>query len=250
MKTRRYQKRIYRDWVRTGKLKKTHVIVQETDLAVYCDTAADPLFIEKRVRLYRRQIEGYIAKDRRFLESLRPVEVELRAPPIVKNMAAQAKKANVGPMAAVAGAIAEAVGKDLLRRGHQEVIVENGGDIFLKIKKPRLIGFYAGVSRFSGSIALKVRPADTPEGICASSGTVGHSLSFGCADSVAVISKNAALADAVATACANLVCPKQDLSKAVAFARSIKGIKGVVIITRDNLASWGNVTFSVKRQKK
>ncbi|MEW6074981.1 MAG: UPF0280 family protein [Candidatus Omnitrophota bacterium] len=250
MKTHKYQKRIYRDWARSGQLKKTHVVVQETDLAVYCDPAADPLFIERRVQVYRRQIEGYIAKDRRFLESLKPVEVELRAPAIVRNMATQAKKANVGPMAAVAGAIAEAVGRDLLKKGHTEVIVENGGDLFLKIKKPRLVGFYAGTSPFSGRIALEVRPEDTPEGICTSSGTVGHSLSFGCADSVAIVSTNAALADAVATACANLVSGTQDLPKAVTFARSVGGIKGVVIIAKGNLASWGSIVFSVKGAKK
>lgn len=250
VKTHTYQRRFYREWTGTGSLRQSHVVVKETDLVVYCDKAVDPLFIEKRIKVCRGFIEHYIAKDRRFLESLKPIEVELRAPPIVRNMAAQAKKANVGPMAAVAGAIAEAVGKGLLRKGCKEVIVENGGDIFLKINKPRLIGLYAGTSRFSGSIALKVKPEDTPQGICASSGTVGHSLSFGCADCVVIVSKSASLADAVATACANLVCGRQDLQRAIAFARSIRGVEGAVMITEDALASWGNVTFSIRKQKK
>ena len=130
-----------------------------------------------------------------------------------------------------------------MKAGHKDVIIENGGDIFLKTRKTRTIGIYAGKSKLWNTLKLKVSPKDTPIGVCTSSGTVGHSLSFGCADSVIILSKNTALADAVATAVGNMVHTKKDLQKAVDFARVIKGIVGVVIILKNNMISWGKVEF-------
>lgn len=241
MKSDQYQKRFYRDWVKAGDLCSARVTVQETDLQVFSDKPIDEDFVAERVRFYRRQIQSYIEKDKRFLTSLKPITVELNAPSIVKAMSNAARKANVGPMAAVAGAIAQFLGKDLLKKDYQELIIENGGDIFLKVNKPRRIGVYAGKSKLSRRIYLKIKPKDSPVGICTSSGTVGHSLSFGLADSVVIIARDASLADAVATATANLVNAKNDLEKAVKFARAIEDVSGVVIILKNNLASWGKI---------
>lgn len=244
MKSDKYQKRFYRNWVKAEDLHKAQITVQETDVQILADKPIDKKFVEERIRLYRRQIESYIQKDRRFLVSLKPLAVELHAPLIVKEMSEAARKANVGPMAAVAGAIARYVGKDLLRKGYKEVIVENGGDIFLKTLKTRSVGIYAGKSRLSNKLYLKIKPEDTPIGICASSGTVGHSLSFGSADTVVIVSKNASLADAAATAVANRVNSEKDLKKAMQYARSLQDIKGAVIIINNNLASFGEIEFA------
>ena len=241
MKTNRYQKRFYRDWAKHKDLHLARVVTKETDLEILTNKPLDKKFVEERIRLYRWQIENYITRENRFLTSLKPISVELNAPLIVKEMARAAEKANVGPMAAVAGAIAEFVGKDLLKSGYKDVIIENGGDIFLKTRKARAIGIYAGKSRQWNKLSLKIKAKDTPVGICTSSGNVGHSLSFGCADSVVILSKNASLADAVATATANLARTKQDLAFALDFARSIRGVSGVVIILKNDLVSWGSV---------
>ena len=222
----------------------THIVVKETDLQILTDRPIDVKFVTERIRLYRWQIENYISKDRRFNTSLKPISVELGAPAVVKEMSKAAKIVNVGPMAAVAGAIAQAVGSDLLKEGYGEVIVENGGDIFLKVKETRSVGIYANKNNIFNNLSLKIRPSDTPLGICASSGRVGHSLSFGNADSVIVLAKNAGLADAAATATGNLVKSAQDFKKALAFIQSIKGIKGCVIILKNNLASRGKIEFS------
>lgn len=246
MKTSKYQRRFYRDWVKAKDLVLTNITAKETDLQVLTNKPLDKSFIEDRIRAFRWDIENYIDRDRRFLTALKPLAVELSAPEIVKEMAAQSKKANVGPMASVAGAIAEFLGRDLLKKGCKEVIIENGGDIFIKTRKVRAIGIYAGRSRLFSKLKLQIRPKDTPLGICTSSGTIGHSLSFGCADSVVVLSRSAILADAVATATANLVQKKSDLQKALDFARAIKGTIGVVIIFRNNLISWGKVEFAEK----
>ncbi len=243
MKSSKYQKRFYRDRDYPNNLFRLKIVVGQTDLEIFSDKPVDPDYVKSRVEKYRRQIERYISKDERFLTALKPLTVESKAEPIVRKMAASSRKANVGPMAAVAGAIAEYVGIDLLRRGSKTVIVENGGDIFLKVCHPVKVGLFAGRSRLLSRLKLKIRPQETPMGICSSSGTIGHSLSFGNADCCAVIAKNASLADSVATATANLVRTKADLEKAVKFARSIKGVRGVAIIFKNSLASWGKIEF-------
>ncbi len=143
-------------------------------------------------------------------------------------------------MASVAGAMAEFVGSDLLPFS-PEIIVENGGDIYLKSLKERVVGIYAGKSPLTGRIGLVVRAEDTPLGICTSSGTVGHSLSYGRADAVVVLAKSATLADAAATAIGNLIVQSDDIPKGIEFARGINGLSGVLIIKDDNLGLWGGV---------
>jgi hypothetical protein len=243
MKTNKYQRRFYRDWVKCKDLHLAHIMDRETDLQILTNKVLDKEFVKDRIWHYRFDIENYIIRDRRFLTSLSPVPVELTAPEIVQKMSAAAKLADVGPMAAVAGAIAEFLGRDLLKKGYRDVVVENGGDIFLATRKARVIGIYSGKSKLWQGLKLKIRPKDTPIGICTSSGTLGHSLSFGVADSVVVLSKNASLADAVATAAVNRVKSKKDLSGALNFSRSIKGVCGVVIIFKNNLTSSGKIEF-------
>lgn len=243
MKSDKYQRRFYRNWVSAKDLYLTRFIDKETDLQILTNKPIDKDFIKERIRVYRWAVESYIAKDKRFLTALKPLTVELNAPAIVKEMARCAKKANVGPMAGVAGVIAEFLGRDLLKKGYKDVIIENGGDIFLKTTKRRLIGIYTGRSKLWNRLSLKIKPFDTPIGVCTSSGTIGHSLSFGCADSVIILSRNACLADAVATATGNLVKSKQDLKTALNFAKAIRGVIGVVVIIKDNLISWGKTEF-------
>jgi len=243
MKTNQYQRRFYRDWVKAKDLTFSCVNFKETDLQILTDKPLDKEFVQERIRLYRWDIENYIIKDRRFLTALKPIEVELNAPPIVKEMSASARLAGVGPMAAVAGAIAQFIGKDLLKKGYKDVIIENGGDVFLASRKSRVVRIYTGLPKIWKNLSIKIAPKGTPLGICTSSGTIGHSLSFGSADSVVILSKNAGLADAVATAVANRVQSKEDLQAALKFARSVKGVKGVIIIAKNNLASWGKFKF-------
>lgn len=239
MKSSKFQRRFYRDWTKAKGLYLSRITAKETDLVILTNKRLDREFIEERIRSYRWDIESYIAKDRRFLTALKPIAVELAAPAIIKEMAASAQAANVGPMASVAGAIAQFLGRDLLKQGYKDVIVENGGDIFLKTTRSRRVGVYAGGLRLWSKLVLEIKPKDTPVGICTSSGTIGHSLSFGCADSVVILSKSASLADAAATATANRIKSKQDLKPALDFAKGITGVLGVVIIMKNNLLTWG-----------
>jgi ApbE superfamily uncharacterized protein (UPF0280 family) len=119
--------------------------------------------------------------------------------------------------------------------------VENGGDIYLKISKKRLVGVYAGQSALSKRIALEIMPGETPLGICTSSGTVGHSLSLGSADAVVVLSPSTALADAAATALCNMVKSADDIPQTIERAQSIAGLRGLVVIMGGKMGVWGKV---------
>lgn len=142
-------------------------------------------------------------------------------------------------MAAVAGAVATFVGHGLLKCV-KEVIVENGGDIFIKSYKPRIIGIFAGDSPLSERVGIKLQ-ASFGQGICTSSGTVGPSLSFGYADAAVVVSKSAALADAAATALGNRIQTEKDFAPALAFVSKIRGVEGAVIIKGNKLGAIGKI---------
>ncbi|MFH1655236.1 MAG: UPF0280 family protein [Candidatus Omnitrophota bacterium] len=240
MKTKKYQPRFYRDWVKQKDLITKRIVVGETDISVSSDTAVDEIFLKNTILVYRKQIEDYILTQKVFLTSLKPIDVSNDAPGIVKDMACAAKKADVGPMAGVAGAIVEYLAKDLKDKT-EELIIENGGDIFLKSKKKRLIGIYAGESKLSKRLILEIDQDKTPVGICTSSGTVGHSLSFGITDATIVLAGSPILADAVATASGNLVKKVEDIEKAIGFAKSIKDVRAVLIVVGDLMSAWGDL---------
>lgn len=243
MKQRVYQERLYRKSLNLPDLVNFEIKIEETDLFICADkdltAEVRPLLLK-----YRSQIKEYIKTDPAFLTSLRPIDIKPGAPSIVSGMAYTSRCAGVGPMAAVAGAIAEYIGLDLLAYT-KELIIENGGDIFIKTNRTRVIGLYAGEeSVFSNRLSIRIKPDQTPLGVATSSGTVGHSLSFGMADSVTILSKSALLADAAATAVCNMVKEDTDVNRAVEFAKSIDGVSGVLIAIRDTLGVWGDVNLA------
>jgi ApbE superfamily uncharacterized protein (UPF0280 family) len=234
-----YQPRTYRNWVKNKDLVTFNVIVEETD-CYFSATTNLAAKARKSIFKYRAMLKKYISSNPLFLTTLEPFSVEKDAPMIVKAMAEASTKACVGPMAAVAGAIAQFVGADLANYS-TDIIVENGGDIYLNSRQNRFIGIYAGQSPLSGKIGLEIAAGDTPLGISTSSGTVGHSLSFGKADAVVILAENAILSDAVATAVGNLIMTAQDFSKGIETAQKIPGVTGILIIKDEDLAAWGAI---------
>jgi ApbE superfamily uncharacterized protein (UPF0280 family) len=233
-----YQPRTYRRWIKDDDLVSFNVVVRETDLYIRAASNLEAVATEAVIK-YRTLLEDYIESHPLFLHSLEPCIVESDAPAIVREMAQSAGTVGVGPMAAVAGAIAEVVGRDLLAYS-PEVIVENGGDIFMKVSQTRLTGVYAGESQFTGKIALEIIPEETPLGICTSSGTVGHSLSLGAADAVIVLSHSTALADAAATAIGNKVVTADDIDTVIEQVKAVPGLVGAIIIKGSRMGMWGN----------
>ena len=234
-----YEPRTYRHWIKGKDLISFNVVVKETDLYIRASTNLRRKAY-KLVLKYRHTLERYIERYPAFLTSLESLSVGDDAPHIVKAMSEAAERVGIGPMASVAGAIAEFVGNELLAFS-PEIIVENGGDIYLKSLEKRLVGIYAGKSPLTGKIGLEIDGQDTPLGICTSSGTLGHSLSYGKADAVIVLSKSATLADAAATAIGNLITQPGDIPSGIDFAKSIGGLLGVIIIDGDNMGLWGEV---------
>ncbi|MFZ5968025.1 MAG: UPF0280 family protein [Bacillota bacterium] len=237
-----YEKRFYRDYVKKQDLIPYTIIEDESDLQIYLKQDFSPKAREILLH-YREELKGYIQKHKEFYHSLVPIQVSDHAPLIVKRMAEAASKVGVGPMAAVAGAVSEFVGKELLKVT-DEIMIENGGDIFIKTLKKRRILVYAGKSVLSNRVALEISPEDTPMGICTSAGTVGHSLSFGKADAVVVLSQDTLLADAAATAIGNIVCSPSDVQKGIDFGKSITGVEGVLIIVDDTMGAWGKICLT------
>jgi uncharacterized protein len=234
-----YQERTYRNYVKADNLVKFEIIEKETDLLILANSNLYDKALAYVLK-YRTDLEKYITQDEHFLKSYSPVNIRFDAPPIIREMAAATRRARVGPMAAVAGAVAEFVGRDLLPFT-REIIVENGGDIFLKIDQPRKVGIYAGSSPFSEKIALEVEPRQEPFSVCCSSGTVGHSFSFGKADAVIVIASSALLADAAATAIGNVVKEVADIDAGLKQAKKIRGLDGVLIIKDDQMGALGKI---------
>lgn len=239
-----YVDRSYRKLASESGLVSTTLRIEETDLHILAEsdvkTAATNLILQ-----YRSQLEKYILSNPSFSATLDPLVNDKIAPPLVRDMLQAGIQAGVGPMAAVAGTIAEYVGVGLLKGGCHEVMVENGGDIFLNRFRDCSVAIFAGESPLSYKVGVRLAADKMPVGICTSSGTVGHSLSLGSADSVTVIASSTPLADAAATRLGNEVGRgrggKAGLRNALDKAGEIEGIRGVVVICGELMGAWGDV---------
>lgn len=238
-----YEPRLYRLDCRPERLVGYQVRIKESDLLVF---SSRNLFqvAHATLKKAREEIENWISIYPEFLASLTPLEIPATKdlPQIVKKMYEASARAGVGPMASVAGAIAEEVGNEILKYS-KEVIVENGGDIFCYTLKERQSLVYAGKSPFSEKIVIRI-PAKKRIGICTSSGTVGHSLSFGKADAVVVVDEDTAFADAAATSIGNVVRSADDIDRGIEKAKEI-GVGGVLIIAGDKMGLYGSIEIDV-----
>ena len=237
----KYEERTYRSLINKDNLTSYNVKIAESDLLISSDTNLSNEALKSLAR-HRHSVETYIKSHPEILSSLLPIPEDDLAPPIVRDMLAKSKICGVGPMAGIAGAVSEYVGNDLLNLT-KNIIIENGGDIFIKSQKKLITSVYAGESPLSYNVNFIVKPEATPLGICTSSSTVGPSLSFGRADAVCVISKSATLADAAASAIGNKVRSKNDIKPALDFGIKIKGVIGIIIVIGKELGVVGDVEF-------
>ncbi|TDB39503.1 MAG: UPF0280 family protein [Actinobacteria bacterium] len=232
-----YEPRTYRARIDVPGLVTFEVVYAETDLQI---SATRDLSVrsETLVRGLRAELEAYVSANPRFAESHVPVEVGAGAPALAREMADAARIAGVGPMASVAGAFAEAVARGLAGES-AEVIVENGGDLFIIGSHDRTVLLWAGDSPLSGEVALIVSAAMQPVAVCTSSAKVGPSLSYGSAHAVTIMAENGALADAAASAVGNVVHGPDDIPIGLERAKSIPGVLGAVIIADDRIGATG-----------
>jgi ApbE superfamily uncharacterized protein (UPF0280 family) len=237
MKTFVYQPRTYRDKCTSGSLVPFTVTIKESDLYIH---AVQDLSRQARTRLVylRNQLLQYIDKHMGFAESFAPIPVDSDAPSLVKDMAWAADQCGVGPMAAVAGAISEDL-THYLGQFSNDIVVENGGDIYAKVSFPLNVALYAGTSPLSMKIGIEVPPYPCGVSICTSSGTVGHSFSYGKADAVTIIAHRGGIADAAATAVGNRINSYEDIGQEIDHALSDYDIIGIVVIMNDYIGIQG-----------
>ncbi len=239
-----YRERLYRRQATAGHLVSFRVQVRQSDLYIRAGRDLSGAARDSLIR-HRLGLEAYADAHPEFLETLSPWPPDPLAPALVQEMLAAARAAGVGPMAAVAGAIAEAVGRDLLPKS-PEVLVENGGDIWLATGSPCTVAVFAGPSPLSNRVGLVVRPERSPLSVCTSSGTVGHSLSLGKADAAVALAAGGALADAAATAIGNAVSGPRPVEAGLEVAQGISGLLGAVVICGERLGAWGEAVELVR----
>jgi len=231
-------KRIYRDQFKLEGFVNWETNYRQTNLFVKaCKDLKFEVF--EIVKESWRKLTSYIERNRDFLTSLNPIKFDKSAPTIAKRMIRASTKAQVGPMASVAGAIAEEVGRYILRQC-EECVVENGGDVFLKLKSDPLIGIYTENPYFKDRLSIKLPRFESPIGVCSSSSKIGPSLSFGKADLAVIIDYDTPFADALATKTANMIQWSKDVERAVEFAKS-KDVIGCLFIKDKTIGVWGNI---------
>jgi hypothetical protein len=232
--------RFYRDFTESARWKSFRVRVETSDLFIRADKdLSGPA--EEIIRRLRKQIRDHIERQDTFHTSLTPVERLKGCPQIISTMYEASERAGVGPMAAVAGAVAEITGRELSDRT-EELIIENGGDIWMKLSRPAIVSIFPGGYYFD-RVALRIQSNQTPCGICTSSARIGLSFSFGRADAATVIASDAALADAIATEVCNRVQSEDDMESAASYGMD-RGACGVIIVYRDRLVARGDVELT------
>ena len=227
---------VYRRLVSGDDMQRFWVREEQSDLFI----SAHGVFVEearKALLEARTQIIDYAAGHSNFYASLQPLPMDDDAPAVVRDMLLAGIAANVGPMAAVAGAVAQYVGEALLAYS-DEVLVENGGDVFVCTKTPPTM---CVVAESAEAGCVHIRPAmdgRTKYGVCTSSGRLGPSLSLGNADSVTVLAERTAVADALATRLCNLIRRPEDVAKILEHSRTTPA-EGVVIIMQNCFGARG-----------
>ena len=211
-----YEPRLYRNRMNLQRFRGFRVVVGESDLWVGVSPESyDPEMapsIEAFMRGLRDDLQNYILSFPVFRDTFDPLPVLENDPDIVVKMKNAAIIAGTGPMAAVAGMVAQETGLFLSGKFHPgEYVIENGGDIYAAVKDPVILAIDAGGNKKFSDIGLLLTPDMSPSGICTSSGMFGHSVSLGKADSVTVVCPSACDADALATGVANQIQSSADI---------------------------------------
>lgn len=236
------QPRSYRTFESDQDLKSFRVTVETSDLYVKALFSLEAE-TERLIRECRALVERAIELRPEFLTSMEPLGTSPGDSILAARMIEAGRKAGVGPMASVAGAVANYVGRGLMELS-EEVIIENGGDLFVSVNRSIVVGVYAGKSPFSQKIGLAIEPTPIPIGISTSSGSVGPSKSLGKADSATVLSYDPILSDAVATALGNRIRGHEELGLACQWAMSVEGVSGCLAIIDDKMAALGNIELT------
>ena len=225
-------------------LHEHRVVLDESAIHIRSDNREALLHAVDDIKHHREELWGYIRTHPHFLHSLRPVKVADDAPMVVRRMAESSKVTDVGPMASVAGALADLGLESILKDGARVAVIEDGGEIAIHTERPISVMILSSSPDLSGKIGLRITSEDCPMGIGTSSSKTGHAISFGEADSVTVVAENASLADAAATAVCNSVSGadvKASIQQGIRRCSEIRGIRGALIIREGHVGLAGRL---------
>jgi ApbE superfamily uncharacterized protein (UPF0280 family) len=228
------------------KLFKETFQFKETQCKIIADKKQGIQTAIKSIKQNRKALEEYGKAHPKFLYTLEPITAPSK-PLVAKLMAEVAEKANVGPMAAVAGVLADLAVKDMIADGCEVAVVENGGEISAVSNMPIDVAVAAGDAPLSKRFGFRL--TDFPAGIATSSGRFSHALSFGDAEAATVFCKDAGLADAAATAVCNVVKGEDcqaAIQAGISKALSIQGVEGVLIIYKGFTGTAGKTPQIIK----
>ena len=247
-----YRERSYRSRFSDDERRWFCVKFLESDLWIGVDSGSYSATMEADAYAMlvdlRRTMDAYLLMDPQYKAALTPYDAGVEAPVILKDMSKVSHKTGIGPMSAVAGAVAWRAADFLMERfGTKEVIVENGGDIYAQALADMDIAVFAGQSPLSEKIGLHIPAACLPLGICTSSGTVGPSLSMGRADAVMIVCKDVMLADSYATAMANRISSVNDLQSVIDRISDTPDILGAIAVKDDRMAITGQFELRLFR---
>ena len=215
------------------------------DYRIFSDNFKTVINEIKKLRLI---IENYIKTHPRFGTALKPVNIDLSAPEIIKKMDNASQLTGTGPMAAVAGIIAQYAGEKAIAEGSREIIIENGGDIYFNCRREIITGLYAGDNPVAGNLALKISPDFMPLAVCSSSSYMGHSISLGKCDLATAVSSDAALADCAATMACNLVKSEDDIECTLNTMLCIRGIRGLILVKGNSVGIIGDLPEIIRNR--
>ncbi|WP_159521189.1 UPF0280 family protein [Sunxiuqinia indica] len=244
-----FEPRTYRNSFSKERFQSFVITCNDSDLWIGVDPASykDEMSAValKKLTAMQSELEVYIAGDSFFKKSLKPCDVQENAPDFVRSMAEAAEKAGVGPMAAVSGMFSELIGRELLENfSIDELVVVNGGDIYMKLQKSQVMTVFAGESPLSGMVGLEIDAEQTPLGICTFAQTEQTPMNFGKADAVIIVCKDAALADAFTTGFGNLIKKPADVEKVLKRTERFEEVISAVLICDDQIGIRGE--FEIK----
>ncbi|MFT5699621.1 MAG: ApbE superfamily uncharacterized protein (UPF0280 family) [Desulforhopalus sp.] len=196
----------------------------------------------------RKKLEAYIQRHPEFKSALTPLELLHDAPEVALRMARASQSTGLGPMASVAGTLAQFGVEAAQAVGCQEAIVENGGDLYIMSPTPVTIGIYAGDNSIGAQLAFHILPEELPLAICSSSSKMGHSLSFGHCELATVVARDAALADSAATLVCNRISSEADVTQVLEEVGQIEGIRGILVVKNSKIGLWGTLPQLVRNQ--
>jgi ApbE superfamily uncharacterized protein (UPF0280 family) len=198
------------------------------------------------IKRNRQELEIYVRANPKFFYTLTPIPAPEK-PLVAKLMALATEKAGVGPMAAVAGVIADLAVNDMTREGCEVAVVEDGGEISAISNTSVDVAVSAGDEPLSKRFGFRL--TEFPIGVATSSGRFSHALSFGDAEAATVFCKNASLADAAATAVGNVVKGENAqaaIKVGINKGLSIEGVEGVLIIYKGQVGTGGKIPQIIK----